>query len=272
MNRMFYEAISFDQNLGDWNVENVSDMKQMFRSATLSTSNYDSLLIGWNSQNLQSGIQFHGGNSTYCLAGLARDTLTNILYDNWSITDGGEDCETYPIELLDFQADRLGDKIKLSWATVSELNNDYFSIERSLDSNLWTELDTLQGAGTSAAISHYQYWDNEPPFSQTYYRLKQVDFDGNYSYSPIVMVSFETVEWTPKVYPNPGDRYFQILLNKEIPMLKFSLVNSLGQQIKSQIYENVHEIDLEIIGAEGIYYAILMDETGKRLVLKILKK
>src|SRR5699024_9202923 len=66
MSFMFEGAPSFDQDLGDWNVAGVTDMTGMFDNASLSTDNYDALLIGWNNENLQSGVSFSGGNSQYC--------------------------------------------------------------------------------------------------------------------------------------------------------------------------------------------------------------
>jgi len=87
MERMFRNATSFDQNLGNWNVENVTNAELMFFLVTLSTENYDSLLIGWNAQNLQPNVVFDGGNSQYCAGEAARENM--ITSDNWTITDGG---------------------------------------------------------------------------------------------------------------------------------------------------------------------------------------
>ncbi len=87
MNSMFANAVTFDQDLGNWNVINVSDMNLMFDGVELSVSNYDSLLIGWNSIVLQSNVPFSGGLSKYCLGEAARSNM--ITSDNWMITDAG---------------------------------------------------------------------------------------------------------------------------------------------------------------------------------------
>ncbi|MCF6287671.1 MAG: DUF285 domain-containing protein, partial [Proteobacteria bacterium] len=87
---MFAGATAFNQNIGGWNVANVTNMQDMFFSTTLSTANYDSLLIGWDAQFLQSGVTFSGGNSTYCLGEAARTNM--IDNDGWDITDAGLDC------------------------------------------------------------------------------------------------------------------------------------------------------------------------------------
>jgi len=90
MSGMFLVANSFDQDLGEWNVTALTDAANMFNSAKLSTKNYDSLLNGWDSQTLQTGVTFDGGNSNYCNGEAARANM--ISSDGWTITDGGNDC------------------------------------------------------------------------------------------------------------------------------------------------------------------------------------
>ena len=86
---MFAKATSFNQDIGNWNVEAVRLMQRMFSGVTLSPTNYNSLLVGWSRQNLQTGVSFHGGNSKYSsdVAHTARETM--ISSDGWIITDGG---------------------------------------------------------------------------------------------------------------------------------------------------------------------------------------
>ncbi|MCB4807494.1 BspA family leucine-rich repeat surface protein [Tamlana sp. 62-3] len=87
MELMFGLANNFDQDLSNWNVSNVLKMFGMFTGITLSTPNYDSLLIGWSKLNLSSNVEFHGGYSTYCSAEDAREKI--ITEYNWNIIDGG---------------------------------------------------------------------------------------------------------------------------------------------------------------------------------------
>ena len=90
MTRMFDGAESFDQNLGGWDISGVTAFTEFFRSNHgLSTSNYDSTLIGWAPQNVQNGINIHFGNSTYS-AGSAASARSTLISKGWTITDGGQ--------------------------------------------------------------------------------------------------------------------------------------------------------------------------------------
>jgi surface protein len=97
MQGMFNGADTFDQNIGGWNVTALSDAAFMFNIVSLSTPNYDALLIGWNNQTLLSGVPFSGGNSNYCFGESARQQMIDT--DGWTITDGGKYCEFIPVYL-----------------------------------------------------------------------------------------------------------------------------------------------------------------------------
>jgi surface protein len=94
---MFYNAYAFNQDIGEWNVSALTDATGMFDGITLSTINYDALLIGWAAQDLQPGVTFSGGNSNYCKGESARQNMIDA--DGWIITDGGKYCPNSPPQI-----------------------------------------------------------------------------------------------------------------------------------------------------------------------------
>lgn len=112
-----------------------------------------------------------------------------------------------PVRWLDFQADLKGTQGMLSWKTASELNCDYYQVERSIDGTLFESIAAVAGVGTSTEESEYKYVDNhlvEIQNKSVYYRLKQVDLDGKYEYSNVLQLSLgkeSGIEFS--MYPNP---------------------------------------------------------------------
>ena len=87
MNHMFRGTEDFNQDIGSWDVASLKDAHSMFQGTALSSENYDALLAGWAAQSLQTGVNFHGGNSQYCATDEHHNTLTQTY--GWDITDGG---------------------------------------------------------------------------------------------------------------------------------------------------------------------------------------
>ncbi len=96
-----------------------------------------------------------------------------------------------PIELINFNVKYLNRLAKITWTTASEINNNYFTIERSIDAINFDELKKTPGAGNSVLTINYSTEDESPLMGINYYRLKQTDFDGNSSYSNIVSIDVE---------------------------------------------------------------------------------
>lgn len=96
-----------------------------------------------------------------------------------------------PIELIFFSGKVENNTIDLNWATASEINNDYFTIERSLNAIDFEEALIIDGAGNSSHTIYYSVVDESPLEGTSYYRLKQTDFDGKYEYSKVVPVYFD---------------------------------------------------------------------------------
>ena len=130
---------------------------------------------------------------------------TFYLIDDVCITPvGGSGCNpVLPVTLLSFTAEVEEKGIQTEWVTQSEINNDYFTLEKSKNAEDFVEVAELKGAGTQNSVSNYTYFDTDPYFGTSYYRLKQTDFDGTYTYSSVVPVTFNKEQKT-KVYFTEG--------------------------------------------------------------------
>ncbi len=113
-----------------------------------------------------------------------------------------------PINLLTFEAVRDDKSVRLNWITANEVNNDYFTLEKSRDGIEWSVLGKIKGAGNSSERKSYTSIDKQPIYPRTFYRLKQTDYDGSYEYFNVLMVEMETPELI--AYPNPTRGNFNI--------------------------------------------------------------
>lgn len=111
---------------------------------------------------------------------------------------------SFPVELTYFGGEVVNEKVALSWVTETELNNDFFTVERSVDGLSFESMGNVKGAGTTTRQQEYKLDDNEPFKGTAYYRLKQTDLDGTFQYLATVEINFN-VKRKPKLnaYPNP---------------------------------------------------------------------
>ena len=119
-----------------------------------------------------------------------------------------------PVELLDFSARKIEKTVELNWQTASERNNAGFEIERADNGGDWEPIGYVEGNGTSNVFLDYAFVDREPFMGNNYYRLKQIDLDGQYDYSSMRHVLFTANNNAAlSVYPNPSSGQFTIGIN-----------------------------------------------------------
>jgi len=116
---------------------------------------------------------------------------------------GGSGGGPLPIELLSFGAELNGDDVNVNWSVASQVNNDYYSILRSVNGYDWTEIGTVRGAGTANEQIDYKFIDEDPYIGLSYYKLKQTDFDGIYEEFPPVSVRYDVEIVGLLISPNP---------------------------------------------------------------------
>ncbi len=141
-------------------------------------------------------------------AGFYSRSGTTDGFSPYAVQDGEEPL---PIELLSFNATSQNNSVLIEWVTASEINNDFFTIERSDDGVNWDKIEVVSGAGNSLTQNNYTYTDENPLFGSAYYRLKQTDYDANFSFSDIDQVTNETTDSNSEslnveLFPNPVTR------------------------------------------------------------------
>ncbi len=146
-----------------------------------------------------------------------------------------------PVELTSFTAALNGNKVDLNWATATELNNYGFEIERSVDNTDWQKIGFAKGKGTSAQAQSYSFSDKIDALNgnNISYRLKQVDFNGEFAYSDVVNIaSVATSYELTQNYPNPFNPATTISYSiVEKSNVKIEVFNSVGQRISTLVNE-----------------------------------
>ena len=168
-----------------------------------------------------------------------------------------------PIELLYFDAQPNGKVVNLHWATATEQNNDYFSIERSRDGLKFDEILRTPGAGNSTERKDYSDVDTRPLSGLSYYRLRQTDFNGESTVSQVVAVRMEGEDKDIKVFPNPADDFFFVETSADLATLRIRLLNHIGQTVPLAPQVQAGRLAYNVNGLPaGVYYIEVQQDTG----------
>lgn len=160
-----------------------------------------------------------------------------------------------PVELSYFNATlNRAEEVELDWETNSEFNNDYFQLERSADTKNWESIDQIPGAGTTEFISSYQAIDPKPMNGTSYYRLKQVDFDGQFEYSEIKSITLHNSDVKDiSIFPVPASDLLYIQGVEQ--MASFQVFNNVGMQLQVPYTLQGAQLKLDISRLDaGIYF------------------
>jgi hypothetical protein len=184
-----------------------------------------------------------------------------------------------PIELLNFNAIAKNKKVELTWSTATEINNDFFTIEKTKDGINFETLSIVDGGGNSTIIIDYFDTDNYPFDGISYYRLKQTDFNGNYTYSQIVPVNYYFGDDGISIFPNPSNSDESITI--DFTGLKDQTVLVVVRDIHGkEFYSKVNvvsenkqlvAVDLENRLAAGVYIVIASSSNkiySQKLIVK----
>ncbi|MBR08691.1 MAG: hypothetical protein CMP48_13560 [Rickettsiales bacterium] len=229
---------------------------------------------GSYSGNAESEIDASGdgnGDSSFTIDDLSDDGFSTI--EDY-VTGGG--TIPLPVEFLFFQSSTT-DYVKLTWATASEKDNDRFEVERSDDGEFFYSIGDVQGSGTVNERVDYSFVDFSAIASVSYYRLKQVDFDGVYEYSQTIRVEtgVSSSQVSFQVYPTVVTNDFMTInANRSFEVKNIEVFGLSGNQQGKEVnfYKN-HPSEIEISGnnlQKGIYLIRLTTTEGDLLVQRFI--
>lgn len=179
-----------------------------------------------------------------------------------------------PVDLLYFKGKNEGNINILDWSTTSETNNNYFSLEWSIDALNFEEIGTIKGSGNSNSIKNYQFIDSKPNEGINYYKLKQTDFDGN-SKHPSNIIALDFLHFFEYyIYPNPAkDELLISCSTKGVSIIKYIITDISGRKILQQdnvlLKENNQMTSIDISNiSEGVYFIAITDLINKTITQK----
>ncbi len=162
---------------------------------------------------------------------------------------------TLPVSLLYFDVTCDGKTAELNWATASETNNRQFEIEKSHGDDKWSNIGTVTGSGNSNSIIKYDFKDINQEYVQTYYRLKQTDYDGKQKVLAIGMAGcFSSANTYINIMPNPAENVISIVSGYELNNEPFLIRNAMGQTIITGLANGTETlVNVENL-KPGVYY------------------
>jgi len=186
--------------------------------------------------------------------------------------DAGLRAMTLPVEFVSFNGhyNEAANQNDLYWTTASEINNDYFIVERSFEGEAFTEIARVKGSGTSLEVLDYDYSDKEVRRSGNYYyRLRQVDYDGAFEFSNTIVINIERKgTGTTRIFPNPAVGYFNIEVDIPASMdVKAFIIDATGKVVRDNIIsgnlaEGVSEIRVPIDNLISGTYMVRIEAGG----------
>ena len=200
----------------------------------------------------------------------------NVIVDGIRVSTSWTDV--VPVELVSFNASANGTEVNLSWMTATELNNSGFSVERKTGSSNWQSIGFVKGNGTTTAANNYTFTDRNILSQTAYsYRLKQMDFNGSYSYSKVVQVSTNLISTfeLKQNYPNPFNPSTQISFSlAQNGFVRLVVYNLLGQEVETLINRNMeagsHSISFDASGLQSGVYIYKLTSSGFTLTKKMI--
>lgn len=206
-----------------------------------------------------------GGNGIW--GRLCEPTCNNgTLTGPGTATETSDPADPLPVELLFFAAEIAGNGVTLNWATAAELNSSHYVIQRSSNGLNFDDIATVEAAGFSIERVDYSYTDKAPLDETSYYRLKQVDIDGQFELFNVVAANYAYSTLRVYTYPNPVEQGELMTIRRtanfreEAIVRMFSLTGELVLDTKIPAGKAILQVESNI--APGIYQ-VVMQSAGK---------
>ena len=173
----------------------------------------------------------------------------------------GSEVIQLPVELLAFNAIANEQNVLLQWQTASEENNSGFEVQRSKDAQNWEVLDFVKGYGTTIEIQNYKWLDKTPLSGTSYYQLKQIDTDGTYEYSEVIVVDMKLKQNDLEVSPNPTTDFLSYQVANMDDVRSVQLFDVYGKLLKvaTQIDGTLSLADVNA----GMYLLVVETNSGR---------
>ncbi|PKP45928.1 MAG: hypothetical protein CVT95_07900 [Bacteroidetes bacterium HGW-Bacteroidetes-12] len=267
--------------------------------ATATSVNFNVVITSNCGSGNVTGLTWALYNSPSCGAPIQTGTLPNLTFNGLTVGNNYVFCYTFtvpstcrhsqhcpyfvgatvlPITLSHFDAkyNPETNAVELDWATVSEINNEFFTVEKSVDGVTFEVVSIVKGAGNSSAFQDYNSLDEKPYIGTSYYRLKQTDFDGSFEYSNMVPVRVEKEISDVTIYPNPVSGNGTLSLNVlEKGITTIVIYDIAGRQVYSQQHntnKGANTISLETnLFSNGMYFISVTNGTANEN-LKFIKE
>ncbi len=183
-----------------------------------------------------------------------------------------------PVTLVLFNAVCEGKEVNISWETASEINNDYFILEKSNGKDAFYEIARVDGAGNSNSMKEYSYVDESKGDETSYYRLRQIDFDGKETVYKMISITCNNIidEKNVLAYPNPFDNYLTVDINGfKDEGFELLVIDNYGRVVYSERYYSDNSNFSAVLKLEYLNPAVYnLQIISKNIVLstKVLKK
>ncbi|WP_347156440.1 T9SS C-terminal target domain-containing protein [Pontibacter chitinilyticus] len=190
----------------------------------------------------------------------------------WSVSTN-QPVTVLPVELVSFTAKLKADLVELAWQTASEKESDHYDVERSIGNSLFEPIGRVAGKGTTAQVSDYTFTDEQPQPGTSYYRLKQTDTDGSYTYSAVATVVRAATESIVRVYPTMAEQFLEVDTGGQIEQ-QAMVLDMLGRQVMVQrLPETTSHYTLNVASLRGgTYVLVLLNAAGRRSSSRFMKR